>query len=92
MATARRFENRTALVTGAGSGIGRAAALRLAEEGAAVAALDRTPDTVEETARSIQTARGRAVALTCDVSVSEEVEGAVRAAVAEFGPIDVGLR
>jgi NAD(P)-dependent dehydrogenase (short-subunit alcohol dehydrogenase family) len=89
VATARRFENRTALVTGAGSGIGRATALRLAVEGAAVAALDRVRDAAEETVRSIRAADGRAAALTCDVSVSAEVERAVEAAVAELGPIDV---
>ena len=61
----RRFEDRVAVVTGAGSGIGRATAVRLATEGAVVACLDVDADSVRETAQLIGSA---AHAYTCDVS------------------------
>jgi NAD(P)-dependent dehydrogenase (short-subunit alcohol dehydrogenase family) len=65
---ARRFEGRTAIVTGAGSGIGRATAVRLAAEGAAVACLDVVEKGLEETVESIGSTGARAVAYRCDVT------------------------
>jgi NAD(P)-dependent dehydrogenase (short-subunit alcohol dehydrogenase family) len=62
-----QFSGRTALVTGAGSGIGRAIALRLGAEGAQVWALDVAADTAEQTATLIREAGGHAAALTCDL-------------------------
>jgi NAD(P)-dependent dehydrogenase (short-subunit alcohol dehydrogenase family) len=79
---------KTALVTGAASGIGRASALLFAAEGAAVVVLDRAPD-VERTAAAIRAAGGRAIALVRDSSIEGDVAGAVATAVAEFGSIDV---
>jgi len=79
---------KTALVTGAASGIGRASALLFAAEGAAVVVLDRAPD-VEQTAAAIRAAGGRAIALVRDSSIEGDVAGAVATAVAEFGSIDV---
>jgi NAD(P)-dependent dehydrogenase (short-subunit alcohol dehydrogenase family) len=62
-----RFAGQTALVTGAGSGIGRAIALRLATEGARVFSLDISSDAAEETAALIHGAGGQATAIACDV-------------------------
>jgi NAD(P)-dependent dehydrogenase (short-subunit alcohol dehydrogenase family) len=64
---ASRFTGQTALVTGAGSGIGRAITLRLATEGARVFALDLSRDAAEETAALVHGAGGQAIAIACDV-------------------------
>jgi 2-hydroxycyclohexanecarboxyl-CoA dehydrogenase len=77
---------RTALVTGAASGIGRACALRLAKEGMAVGVLDLTLDGAEKVAAEIKAAGGKAVALQADVSKREDVTAAVAELKAAFGP------
>src|SRR5260221_9409497 len=82
------LRGRTALVTGAAGGIGRASALLFAAEGAAVVALDRAAE-VEATASAIRSAGGRAVALIRDSSADEDVAGAVAFAVKEYGGLDV---
>src|SRR5271170_5269573 len=79
---------KTAFVTGAASGIGRASALLFAAEGAAVVALDRAPQ-VEATVAAIRSAGGRAIALVKDSSAEQDVAGAVAAAVKEYGSLDV---
>ena len=65
---ARRFEGKTAIVTGAGSGIGRATAIRLAVEGASVACLDVVPDSLDETVEALTILGGKALAYRCDVT------------------------
>ncbi|HEV3470707.1 MAG TPA: SDR family NAD(P)-dependent oxidoreductase [Pyrinomonadaceae bacterium] len=80
---------RVALVTGAGSGIGRAAALLLAREGARVAALDLAGGELEEAARAIRERGGEALALACDVSRPEQVRPSVERAAAEWGRLDI---
>jgi 3-oxoacyl-[acyl-carrier protein] reductase len=80
---------RIALVTGAGSGIGRATALRLAELGAAVGCLGRTAAKVEGVAREIEASGGRAVALHADVTDPDGVAAAVARARSELGRIDI---
>ena len=76
---------RAAFVTGAGSGIGRATALRLASEGAPVAVVDVRLDAAQETAAMIAEAGGTAVAFDTDVRDRTEIEGARDGALAAFG-------
>lgn len=83
-----RLEGKRALVTGAGSGIGRAIAIRLAEEGAAVAVLDVSGETAEATAQAIAAAGGRAIAIGADVRSEEAVAAAFDTAADAFGGLD----
>jgi NAD(P)-dependent dehydrogenase (short-subunit alcohol dehydrogenase family) len=82
-----RLEGRVALITGAGSGIGRAAAELFAAEGAAVAAVDLRADAAEETVAKITAEGGLASALPADATSAAQVEAAVDAAVSEFGAL-----
>lgn len=84
-----QLEGRAALITGAGSGIGRAAARLFAAQGCAVAVVDLATDAARETASTVQGEGGRAVACIADVTVDAEVRAAVDRAVAEFGRLDV---
>ncbi len=80
---------KVALVTGAGSGIGKAAALRLAREGAAVGVLSHTAEEIEQTADEISRAGGRAIALTADVGSPGEMAEATGALARQFGRVDI---
>lgn len=87
-----RLEGRTALVTGAASGIGRAVAARFAAEGARVALLDKADAVALETvADEIALAGGRAVCLIADVSDAAAVDAAVARAAAEIGSIGIAV-
>ncbi|HEY0570014.1 MAG TPA: SDR family NAD(P)-dependent oxidoreductase, partial [Enterovirga sp.] len=83
-----RFTDKVAFVTGAASGIGRAAAVAFAAEGARVALLDRTEEALKITAADVQAAGGRVLSIPCDISVPEQVEAAVARTVEAFGRLD----
>ncbi len=82
-------ETRMAAVTGAGSGLGRAIALRLASGGAAVAAIDIDPATAAETARQIVLSGGTARGYGADVSDAAQFDAAITAAVTGLGPLEI---
>ncbi|MFJ2234116.1 SDR family NAD(P)-dependent oxidoreductase [Streptomyces sp. NPDC087859] len=89
--TSTRFQDRTVLVTGAGSGIGRAVALAFAAEGAQVVVAGRRREPLDDTAALIEEAGGKALALTADVSRAPDVRAVVAAAVDRFGSLDVAV-
>lgn len=83
-----RFTGKVAFVTGGANGIGRAAALAFAREGASVVVADVSEQNNQETARMIEALGGHALAVTCDVSRNEEVQRALNAAIDAFGRLD----
>jgi NAD(P)-dependent dehydrogenase (short-subunit alcohol dehydrogenase family) len=83
------LENKVAIITGSGSGVGRASALRFAEEGARVVCADLNADGVKETVRQIEAGDETAVAVVCDVSSDADVTATVATAVEQFGRLDI---
>jgi len=83
-----RFADKVALVTGAGSGIGKATCIRFAKEGAKVVVVDED-ENGEETVKAIKKDDGDAIFVKCDVGEEKEVEAAVRAVVQKWKKIDV---
>ena len=81
--------NKVVVITGAGSGVGRASARRFGEEGAAVVCADIDLDSVKETVAELEAAGSHAVAERCDVSEDADVAAAVASAVGHFGRLDV---
>jgi NAD(P)-dependent dehydrogenase (short-subunit alcohol dehydrogenase family) len=84
-----QLHDKNAVITGAGSGVGRASALRFAQEGARVVAVDLDLDAAEETAQLIGKEGGAAQAVRADVSSDEDVAAAVAACVDEYGRLDI---
>ncbi|MGI9624141.1 MAG: SDR family NAD(P)-dependent oxidoreductase [Acidimicrobiales bacterium] len=84
-----RFDGKVAIVTGAGGGIGREAALRLSREGASILAVDNAQDDLAETVAAVDAGGGKATGVQADVTDSEQVEAYVAAAVDTFGGVDV---
>ncbi|MFL5576349.1 MAG: SDR family oxidoreductase [Gemmatimonadaceae bacterium] len=85
------FAGKVAFVSGAGSGIGRATALAFAREGASVVAADKSEQQIRETARLVEELGGRALAVTCDATRTEDVEAALDSAIATYGRLDCAL-
>lgn len=81
------LQNKRIIITGAGSGIGRASALLAAEQGAAIVAVDQS-DSVLETVQTIEQSGGRAIAVQADVSDEEAVAAFVARCVSEYGGVD----
>ncbi len=84
-----RFTNKVCLVTGSGSGIGRAAALRFASEEGKVLVIDRDEKGGQETVDMITQAKGTAIFSKCDVGVEQEIQASVQLALDRWGKIDV---
>lgn len=84
-----RLAGRVALITGAGQGLGKAIALRFAQEGAKVVALDVAPDGINAVAGEIKAAGGESLAVVCDVTQRAQVAAAVQAALDAFGQLDI---
>jgi len=83
------LDNKVAVITGAGSGVGRAACVLFAEHGAKVVAADVNLQAVQETVGKVKAVGGEAVAVQCDVTSAADVEKAVKTAVETFGRLDV---
>jgi NAD(P)-dependent dehydrogenase (short-subunit alcohol dehydrogenase family) len=84
-----KLANKIALITGAGSGMGKSAALIFASEGAKIAAVDISEGQVKDTAGEITKKGGQAIAIRADVSKSEDVKRMVDEAVAKFGGLNI---
>ena len=84
-----RLEGKRAIVTGAGSGIGRASTLLFAREGARVLAVDRNRDSVEETAQRVRDEGGEAVAMAADAGDEASVRAYLARALEDFGGLEV---
>ena len=83
------FQDRVALVTGAGSGIGRATAELLSRQGASVACADINLDGLDQTVSKIRESGGSAAAIECNVADSKAVDAMVQACVSEFGKLNI---
>lgn len=87
----QQFAGKSALVTGGGSGVGKASALALGAEGALVTIAGRTPETLKETVRLIEAAGGSARYVVADMTDEPQVEQAVQTATADIGRLDLAL-
>ena len=80
---------KVALITGAGSGIGKAASLMLAKEGVKIAALGRTEDELQDTVAQIQNSGGEAIPVAADISQPDEMQQAVQKVINQWGRLDI---
>lgn len=86
---ADRFKGKRAVITGASSGIGKAVAIRFAQEGGRAGLISNNQAQLEEVASQIATSGGEALALPADVSQEEQIAAAIDAAAAQWGGLDV---
>jgi meso-butanediol dehydrogenase/(S,S)-butanediol dehydrogenase/diacetyl reductase len=84
-----RLAGKVALITGGGTGIGRAIALAFVREGAKVAVAGRRKEKLEETVREVEKLGGRGLAIVCDVAKAKDGERAVKETAKEFGELNV---
>jgi NAD(P)-dependent dehydrogenase (short-subunit alcohol dehydrogenase family) len=84
-----RLKDKIAIITGAGSGQGRAASLLFAKEGAKIVASDWKPELGDDTASQVRAAGGEATFVRADVSESADVQNLIRTAVSTYGRIDI---
>lgn len=84
-----KLEGKVAMVTGAGSGLGKAAALLLAKEGAKIGVLGRTEEELEETVRAIENDGGEALSLVADISQPKDMQDAVKQVVDRWQRLDI---
>ncbi|KAA9004074.1 SDR family oxidoreductase [Paenibacillus spiritus] len=87
--TEQRLAGKVAVITGGGSGIGKASALEFGRHGAKVALLDRTPDSAEKVKKSIEEAGGTAMVVECDIERPEMVQQAIDRVASEWGRLDI---
>ena len=85
----KRFTGQVVIVTGAASGIGKACAIRFAQEGAKIACLDYSEEANQSTASECQDLGTEAIAQTCNVTDAENLKAAVEATMAKWGRVDV---
>src|SRR5450756_603294 len=83
------LDGKVAVITGAGSGMGRAMCILFAKEGAKIAGIDYAGDTAEATAKTVRDAGGEAIAFQADIFKREDIDGAVTAVIEAYGKIDV---
>lgn len=84
-----QLKDKTALITGAGRGIGKAVALSFAREGCHVALAARSRDELDEVAREVTAYGVRALVMPCDVGVPEQIEATVRETLENLGHVDI---
>lgn len=84
-----KLEGKVALITGAGSGLGRQSSQLFTAEGAKVAVVDIDGDRAEQTVKLVEQQGGEAIAITADVSKKDQITAAVDQTVAEFGKLDI---
>jgi NAD(P)-dependent dehydrogenase (short-subunit alcohol dehydrogenase family) len=85
----RRFENKVALITGGNSGLGRAIAIRLAMEGAAIGVLGRDLEKALQVRQEIESLGGKALAIKCDVTQESDCQRAVDQVISKFHRLDI---
>jgi citronellol/citronellal dehydrogenase len=83
------LKDHVALVTGGGTGMGRATALEMAQSGASIVVLGRRPEPIEDCARTIREAGGNAIAISGDIRQPEQIEAAMQRIRQEFGKLDI---